>query len=305
MSIKTRFSIKDLENLTSVKAHTIRIWEKRYNLLEPDRTDTNIRQYDLDALKKILNISLLYNEGYKISKLAKKTEDELNELILSRNKNNAKAYILNAFKTAMLDFDSRAFENTYNLLREKHDFRSIFFNYLIPLLGEIGTIWQAGIIDPSHERFVSELIKQKIIINTHNVQQRGQSIQDPIFVLYLPYEEIHEIGLLYANYEILAAGFSTIYLGINIPIESLKYVIRTHQNIHFLSYFTVKPDEQSLQDYCLEFNDNLSSNSYRPFELWLMGAKTIGVKEEQLEKNCKLIGDLPSLIDKLKTLKKS
>jgi len=303
MSVKTQFSIKDLENLTDVKAHTIRIWEKRYNLLQPDRTDTNIRQYDLENLKKLLNISLLYNEGHKISKLAGKSEEEIKELILSRFDKKDSTYILNSFKTAMLDFDGEAFDAAYQSVRDDHGFRHVFFNYLIPLLAEIGTLWQTGTIDPSHERFISELIKQKIVLNTHEAQQNKQKTDQPVFVLYLPYEEIHEIGLLYANYEILSAGFKTIYLGINIPLQSLKYVTRHHDHICFLSYFTVKPDDRTVEDYCREFDREL--NRERQFELWLMGAKTREVKKKALTQNCTVVPDLKVLIDKLETLKKS
>ena len=303
MNVKTQFSIKDLENLSNVKAHTIRIWEKRYNLLQPERTDTNIRQYDLLNLKKLLNVTFLYNEGLKISKIAKLSEEEINKLVLGHSKDRSEEYAMSAFKEAMLDFNTELFSKTYKSLLKKRTFREVFFDIFLPLLNDIGTLWQTGTIDPSHERFISELIKQKIIINTEQVQQQRPVHTDFVFSLYLPYEEIHEIGLLYANYEILSAGYQTIYLGSNIPLDSLKFVTKHYKDIIFLSYFTVKPDKESLLEYTQEFNKKVSVN--KSFQLWLMGYKTSEVRPEDLADNFTIIPFLSAFIEKLETLKKS
>ncbi len=303
MNVKTQFSIKDLENLSNVKAHTIRIWEKRYNLLEPNRTLTNIRQYDLSNLKKLLNVTFLYNEGLKISKIAKLNEKEINKLVLDYGEDKKDEFALNALKTAMLDFDSELFLKTYDSLSKNKSFREIFFDIFLPLLNEIGILWQTGTIDPSHERFISELIKQQIILNTEKLQRKKPRHTDFIFSLFLPYEEIHEIGLLYANYEVLNAGFKTIYLGNNIPMDSLKFVIKHHKHIKFISYFTVKPDRQGLHDYIKEFNEKISTS--KKYELWLMGYKTKELTGLTLEKNFTVFPSLTSFIEKLETLKKS
>ena len=241
MSVKTQFSIKDLENLSGVKAHTIRIWEKRYQLLEPNRTETNIRQYDLLNLKKLLNVTFLYNEGYKISKIAKFQEEEIAKLIQDISQTQKESYGIKTFKTAMFSFDYALFSNAYDELRKEMDFREVFYNVFLPLLNDIGMLWQTGTIDPSHERFISEAIKQKIILNIHEIQQKNLQKNSLTFALYLPYEEIHEIGLLFANFEILSAGFKSVYLGNNIPMDSLKHLLKHYPDIIFLSYFTVKP----------------------------------------------------------------
>lgn len=303
MSVKTQFSIKDLENLSNVKAHTIRIWEKRYNLLEPNRTETNIRQYDLINLKKLLNVTFLYNEGLKISKIAKLSEKEINKLVLGHGKEKKEEFALNAFKSAMLDFDSGLFLKTFDNLSKEKSFREIFFDVFLPLLNEIGMLWQTGTIDPSHERFISELIKQQIILNTEKVQRKKPTRTDTVFALYLPYEEIHEIGLLYANYEIMNAGYKTIYLGNNIPLDSLKFVIKHHKNITFISYFTVKPDKKDLFAYTREFNKKISSD--RSYDLWLMGYKTTELAGKKLDKNFTVFSSLADFITKIETLKKS
>ena len=128
MNVKTQFSIKDLENLSGVKAHTIRIWEKRYNLLCPDRTDTNIRTYDLENLKKLLNVSFLYHTGFKISKIAELSESEIHRQVLEEGTEQKELLAINTFKTAMLDFDDELFSSTYEELSKKRNFRDIFFN---------------------------------------------------------------------------------------------------------------------------------------------------------------------------------
>ncbi|MBZ0326826.1 MAG: MerR family transcriptional regulator [Altibacter sp.] len=301
MSVKTQFSIKDLENLSNVKAHTIRIWEKRYNLLTPSRTDTNIRTYNLENLKKLLNVTFLYNNGFKISKIAQLSNLQLQELIQKEAVEREGEIAQKVFKMAMFDFDYLRFNTTFHQLAETKSFREIFFDVFLPLLSDIGLLWQSGSIDPAHERFISELIKQKVILQIETAQQEFQQKNDRIFALYLPYQEIHEIGLLYCNFEILSAGFKTIYLGNNIPMDSLHYVLKHHENVTFLSYFTVEPQLQSLQDYLHTFDTEVCG--HKSCSLWAMGNKTREMESIKLPKCVRLIPNLNTLIDALETLK--
>lgn len=162
--IKQSFSIKDLEHLSGVKAHTIRIWEKRYDILNPDRTETNIRTYDGKNLQKLLNISFLNEHGYKISRISKMSDQEIISLVKritasSSEENRSK----NAFKVSMLNFDEKLFHETYNKLSATREFRDIFHDVFLPLLEEIGLLWQTDTIKPIHEHYIVELIKQKFI----------------------------------------------------------------------------------------------------------------------------------------------
>jgi len=297
MAVKTQFSIKDLENLSGVKAHTIRIWEKRYSLLEPERTDTNIRQYDLINLKQLLNVTFLYNNGYKISKIAKLSEAEMHKLINSLGEHEKEDHSLKAFKTAMFEFDQLLFQTTYNGLAKKMSFENIFFEIFIPLLGEVGRLWHTGTIDPIHERFVSELIKHKIIENIQALRNKFSESNTPKFALFLPKEEIHEIGLLFANYLLLNAGHNTIYLGSNIPLEDLKHISKHYKKITFLSYFTVKPDDISVEEYISKYQKILKSSAY---ELWLMGSKIQPLIPSNPKKGIRLIANLQELKTALK-----
>ena len=177
-NIKNQFSIKDLENLTGIKAHTIRIWEKRYNLLQPKRTDTNIRFYDLESFQKLLNISYLNSNGYKISKIATLNKEEISSLVREiAAENNIESHAINAFKLSMLNFDQTLFYKTYDSLLNDKDFGEIFYDIFIPLLTEIGLLWQTDTITPAHEHFLTSLIRQKILINTEKAQSKQNLIK--------------------------------------------------------------------------------------------------------------------------------
>ena len=237
-NIKTEFSIKDLENLSGIKAHTIRIWEKRYNLFQPKRTDTNIRYYSTESLQKILNVAFLNNNGYKISKISNLSNNDISALVkeIASNENVDDEYAVNAFKLAMLTFDQRLFSKTYKELIEKKSFNDIFYNAFIPLLNEIGLLWQTETITPAHEHFISTRIKQKILLNTEKKSDVTSNKCQKMFVFFLPENEIHDIGLLFINYELVSRGYQTLFLGQSIPTDSLVDLLKFFDDITFISY---------------------------------------------------------------------
>jgi len=279
-NIKSIFSIKDLENLSGIKAHTIRIWEKRYNVLEPMRTDTNIRYYDLASLQKLLNITLLHNHGYKISKISKITADKIPLMVKEIiNEKSVKHHAINAFKLAMMNFDQAMFFKTYDSLLSNKSFKDVFFEVFIPLMQEIGLLWQTDTITPAHEHFIIYLIKQKLLVQTEKIQVKEAVYNDKVFVLYLPMNEIHELGLMYLNYEIISFGYKTIFLGESVPTESLKNILSYFDNPVFLTYMTVEPDKDSINDYLKEVhNEVLSVNDSK---LWAVGKNTEFIDKEQ------------------------
>ncbi len=297
-NVKKDFSIRDLENLSGIKAHTIRIWEKRYNLLSPERTDTNIRTYSLASLQKLLNITLLYHNGHKISKIAKIPESEIplvvREIVA---KNSYKNHAINAFKLAMMNFDQTIFFNTYNSLINEKSFREVFKETFIPLLNELGLLWQTDTISPAHEHFITSLIKQKILINTEKLQHLKPTKTDKIFVTYLPENEIHEIGLLYLNYEIILRGYKSIYLGQTIPMENLMDVMKYFDNIYFLSYFTVVPEKDRIEKYIADF-ENLVSEYNNP-NLWILGRQVQYLDEKKLPSFVKTFHSIDGVVSLL------
>ncbi|MDR9400231.1 MAG: MerR family transcriptional regulator [Psychroflexus sp.] len=269
-NIKQNFSIKDLESLSGIKAHTIRMWEKRYGVLKPNRTDTNIRSYGVNGLLKILNIAFLNENGYKISRISGMTDDEVGSLVrrITTSKSNTDRAV-QSMKVAMMNFDQPLFLRTYDGLLTKKTFRDIYNDVFIPLLKQIGFLWQAGTITPAHEQFISNLIKQKLFINIEYLQKTQPLKTDKVFVLFLPEEEIHDLGLFYANYELLSHGYKVIFLGQSLPMEDLSYLSKLFEHTVFISYLTIKPDD--FEDYIKRFTKHICIG--KKCEYWILGRK--------------------------------
>ena len=296
--IKSTFSIKNLENLSGIKAHTLRIWEKRYNLLEPERTDTNIRLYSLDSLKRLLNVTLLYNHGFKISKIASLNEEEIPELVRSiALKSNSEQVAINAFKLAMINFDYDLFDINYNEILQHHDFQYVFLNVFMPLMRELGILWQTGAISPSHEHFITNLIKQKIHLQTETLQcKKPQRTDHPIFVIFLPENEIHELGVLYLNYLILNSGYRTIFLGQSLQTSSLETLYSYNSKFYFVSYLTVEPNKEEIMPFLTNFHQNLLED--RDSKLLLFGPQQIEIDTDKLPGQIELFRSVESFIAK-------
>jgi len=270
-NIKNQFSIIDFENLTGIKAHTIRIWEKRYQLFNPERHGNNERLYQLDDLKKILNISFLQENGWKISKIAILTDDEMSATINAMVAEKGKyTEAINQFKVAMFSFDLMLFEITYQKLIAQRAFKEIFHEIFIPLLDLIGVLWQTGTIVPAHEHFVSQLIENKLHLNIEKIQTLPKKM-DKTFVLFLPENEIHNLGILYIQYELLLKGYQTIYLGHSIPLEDLRILQTLYNPIVFITQFTVAPRLETLDDYMHTLQNVLLNRPQD--ECWINGRK--------------------------------
>ncbi len=296
-NVKNVFSIKDLENISGIKAHTIRIWEKRYNILEPMRTDTNIRLYNLENVQKLLNITLLHNHGYKISKISKFSEDKIPEIVNDIiSDKSVKHHAISAFKMAMINFDQTLFFTTYNNLLSEKSFREIFFDVIIPLMNEIGLLWQTDTITPAQEHFISYLIKQKILINTEKLQIIPPTKKDKLFILFLPMNEIHELGLMYLNYEILSMGYKTIYLGESVPTESLIDLKNHFDNITFVCYMTVEPNKEEVINY---INDITIKALDESSNLWLIGRMVEYIEQKNISNKTSMFHSIKELVDSL------
>ena len=295
--VKSVFSIKDLENLSGIKAHTIRIWEKRYNVLEPMRTETNVRLYDLASLQKLLNITLLHDYGYKISKIASYPEEEIPVLVREIiSEKSAKNHAISAFKMAMMNFDQELFFTTYAQLLSEKSFKEVFYQVFIPLMTEMGLLWQSDTISPAHEHFISYLIKQKLLINTEKLQVLRPTKTDKVFVLSLPMNEVHELGLMYLNYETLLHGYKTIYLGESVPIESLTDLKKHFEYIVFVSYLTVQPDKDSVNDYVHRMITELADENT---ELWYVGRMVEFIKQDGFSDKIKIFSTIADLVNQM------
>jgi len=295
-TIKNNFSIKDLENITGVKAHTIRIWEKRYDLLSPERSETNIRYYSNKNLQKLLNIVLLNNNNYKISKISEMKDDEISftarELVLDRAINEE---AINSLKLAMFEFDKTLFNNIYSRLLLKKTFKEIFKEIFIPFLEHVGLLWQTETILPAHEHFVSNLISQKVQVNTEELKYTT-IISDTTYVLFLPENEIHELGLLYLNYELVLRGYKTIYLGQSLPIDNLNYFFGIGKNVCFITSMTIKPYDDKITDYFNELDTILNNSNH---SLIAIGKKAMEIINHDFQSQISLYPTISELLKEI------
>jgi DNA-binding transcriptional MerR regulator len=243
------FTIKELESFSGIKAHTIRIWEQRYNLLKPDRTDTNIRRYTDQDLKKLLNISLLLNLGYKISGIAKLSDSEIQDTILkSQVVQGADQHHQHVLKIAMLNYDEILFNSVIDPFVAQNGIQRTFVEVIIPFLHSIGVMWQADAICPAQEHFISSLIRQKLFSLIEGLKD-VPTTKEKTLILFLPELEIHEISLIMLQYVFKSRGYKTIFLGQSVPIDDLVQVYQRMGAVHFVSILTTNPMPILLNDY--------------------------------------------------------
>ncbi|MEO5564794.1 MAG: MerR family transcriptional regulator [Chitinophagaceae bacterium] len=245
------FTIKDLENLSGIKAHTIRIWEQRYNFLKPKRTDTNIRFYSNEDLKTLLNIALLNKYGFKLCHIDRMCQQEICTKVLTLNDTEAvQERIVNDLVRDMIELETDKFEATLNRYIQLNDMEKTVKEIVFPFLEKIGILWQTGHIMPAQEHFVSNIIRQKLIVAIDSVTPLLTTTRKA--VLFLPEGEHHELGLLFLSYLLKRRGTRIIYLGANVPMSDVENVVEM-----------IKPDMAfiHLTSACPNFNfDKLIHN---------------------------------------------
>jgi MerR family transcriptional regulator, light-induced transcriptional regulator len=243
-----KYSIRDIEQLTGIKAHTIRMWEKRYNILEPDRTETNIRKYSDQELKRILNISILNSCGLKISRIACLSDTDLAQKVVELQKETSSEEVfIERLVISMVEMDEHLFEDVLDEAIEKRGFEDAMLKVVYPFLQKIGVLWQTGSINPAQEHFISHLIRQKLMVASDGLKTRKPTRST--FILFLPVNELHEIGLLFYNYVLRARGFKVVFLGQSVPFDDLEKVMKIRPAKYMLTFFVAPPSDGSVQDY--------------------------------------------------------
>ncbi|WP_232282971.1 MerR family transcriptional regulator [Pedobacter sp. BAL39] len=224
-----KFSISDIEGLIGIKAHTIRAWEVRYNLVPSKRTPTNIRYYDEEDLKMLLNIVALNENGYKISRIARMTQNQIVELVsqLKADYHNDSVQML-SLSDATMAYDEVAFSDILAKCIAEMGLIETMDVILFPFMKRVGMLWQTGTIDPSQEHFASNLIRDRIIVEIDKVE-KPEKKDAKRFLLFLPEAEMHETGLLFARYLLKKCGHETLYLGSEIPYADLKRVVTSYK----------------------------------------------------------------------------
>jgi len=250
------YQIADLERLTGIKAHTIRIWEKRYNLIQPERTSTNIRRYTDAQVKKLLNVSTLLSKGYKISKIAALKEKQIFQVIKDIQENGNDDVICTSFinnlASAMLTFNEQAFEKTYAAIINRFGVFNSMLKVIYPLLHKIGLMWVVNDVTPVQEHFASCIIKRKLMAAIDGLSIPKNKKKK--FLLLMPPGEWHEISLLFANYMIKSKGFETIYLGQNVPYENIAPILKATKPNFILIFFITT---QNSTDVYFQLKENL------------------------------------------------
>ncbi|SFW83415.1 MerR family transcriptional regulator [Chitinophaga sancti] len=243
------YSIKDLENLSGIKAHTIRIWEKRYGIVQPGRTDTNIRYYSNEDLRRLLNISMLTQHGFKISHISQMTDDEIAQKIAGLSIKNHPDLYGDSLLLSLIDLDEQLFNKAFLEILMAEGFENAIIRFIFPFFHRIGIMWQIGTISPAQEHFISNLIRNKIIVATERISR----VPDPALgtvLLFLPENELHEISLLFYNYVLRARGYKTIYLGQSVPHESLERLTHTCSFSFIVTNLTNPLPEQDFIEFC-------------------------------------------------------
>jgi MerR family transcriptional regulator, light-induced transcriptional regulator len=272
LPFKERYTIQDLENLSGIQAHTLRIWEKRYDLLHPVRAGNNVRYYCHKELQKLLNIAALYHHDYKISKIAALSETELLDTVRQETLADLRGdYAGHSLKLAMLNYDQALFDQTVQNLLSQKSFRDCFRTVFLPFLNEIGLLWQTGVITIAHEHFLSNLLRQKILYQVDQLHTTQIRPDAKVFVLFLPLNEVHELGLLYSHYELLLHGHRSIYLGQSVPVEALADLQAGFPAITFITSCTIHPQDEKISAFLKDFSSNLLRKGKD--ELWVSGRK--------------------------------
>ncbi|GGF32840.1 MerR family transcriptional regulator [Echinicola rosea] len=283
------YSIKDLEHLSGIKAHTLRIWEQRYNLVRPKRTDTNIRYYDDADLKLILNVALLNNNGFKISKIVEMSPANIRDKVISLTE-GVLAYEdqIHALTVSMIEIDEESFDRVLSINQRRIGFDETMLRVIYPFLAKIGLLWQIGSISPAQEHFISNLIRQKLIVAIDNFVYQGGGKK---FLLFLPEGELHEISLLFASYLIKREGHKVIYLGQSTPKDDLIEVYNYHQPEFLITVITTSPDAGNLQAYLNELGGIFGKS-----ELIVSGYQILRTPVE-LPKNVRLLEKIEDIKD--------
>lgn len=250
------YSIKDLENLSGVKAHTLRIWEKRYGIICPARTETNIRYYREQDLQKILNISLLNRHGIKISKIANLSNDELKAKVAEVVQvGSAFEDQLDSLMMAMFDLEEAKFNLILDHQIEVKGYEQTMEKVVYPLLDKLSMMWLAGSIKGVHENFVVNIIRKKTIVAIDKIKSKDFK-PEARFLIYLPENESHELSLLFLHFILASSGFKVLNLGNNVSIYDVIDGYHIFKPTYIYSIFNDSFAESPLQPYLDELIKN-------------------------------------------------
>lgn len=286
-----KYSIKELEKLSGIKAHTIRIWEKRYKIVKPERTPTNIRYYSDEDLKKILNISILNSHGYKISRIAALSDKEIcNKVAALTSEDSDFDALIDELTICMVDIDEAKFEKLLSGYIVRFGFEKTIMEIVYPFLEKVGILWLSDNISPIQEHFISNLIRQKLIVAIDGLSvSSGNS--DETVILFLPENELHEIALLFFYYILKKNRYRTVYLGQHVPMNDLEAVANTLSAKHLITCITYYPKGRELEEFI-----TLVSEKFHTSEVYISG-KPVSELNGSFAKNIHIFQNAKDLSD--------
>jgi len=291
----TKFTIKDLENLSGIKAHTIRIWEQRYSFLKPSRTDTNIRYYSNDDLKAILNISILNKYGYKISHINKMSVNDVQARVAELNLAGAQQErIVNELIQVMVDLDISGFEKIIDKQIAANGIEKVILRIIFPFFERIGILWQTGHINPAQEHLTTNIIRQKLIVGIDQAKPVLKAKRS--FLLFLPEREHHELGLLLVYYLLKKRGAEVFYIGANVPLKDAQFVNDTKKPDFIYIHLTSTSPGFNFEKFIRQTSEKIS----KP-KIIISGFPTHGYKKV-LPKNVEFKHSLVELVEFISSL---
>lgn len=289
------FTIKDIENLSGIKAHTIRIWEQRYSFLKPKRTDTNIRYYNNEDLKMVLNIAMLNKYGYKISHINKMSVTDLTAKVIELNSGNAsQERIVNKLITCMVELDIVEFEKLIDHQIDVNGIEKTITRILFPFFERIGTLWQTGHINPAQEHLITSIARQKIIVGIDQVNPIRKIRKS--FLLFLPEKEYHELGLLFVHFLLKSRGAEVFYVGANVPIKDARFIAEVKKPDFLYLHLTSVASGASAE----KLIDHLSSN-FPTYTIFISGLITKSYNKT-LPKNIRFKESISQLLEFISSL---
>jgi MerR family transcriptional regulator, light-induced transcriptional regulator len=284
------FTIKDLENLSGIKAHTIRIWEQRYDFLKPKRTDTNIRYYSNEELKSVLNIALLNKYGYKISHINKLNSAEIREKILSLTYAEAQQErIINDLIKSMIDLDVFKFETVIENYILARGIEKTILQIIFPFLEKIGILWQTNHINPAQEHLITNIIRQKIIVGIEGISNRFEAQET--YLLFLPEGEHHELGLLFVYFLLKSKGYKVYYLGADVPIKDAAYIVKVKEPTYIYMHLTTHLSQYNVEKFLRNLNSFFADR-----KVYISGQIGESLKK-RIGKNVMVLNNLQEVIE--------
>lgn len=290
------YSISDLEKLSGIKSHTIRIWEQRYGILRPKRTDTNIRFYEDGDLQQLLNVALLNRHGFRISKIAEMSKEDLAEQV--SNVSNFKFDFdaqLDVLTLSVIEMDEIKFARIFDTHVEQMGFELAMLEIVYPFMEKLSLLWLTGSIKPVQENFITQLIRNKLIAAIEK-EPMVVDRKAPKFMLYLPKDEQQELSLLFMHYLLKKRGFQVVNLGANLALVDLKDAYQIHQPNYIFTVLSETFNREPVQRYIANVQAAVP-NSHLLLSGYLVASQTIASHEKttilpSLDETLAFIGNL-------------